>query len=98
MLEHENRSNVQLKKKIHSDEIKLTTLQKQSEQDHAELNDLKSKFRECEQSLHYLQGLIDDSSEIELFVVLKYRKSAFHQSIHMFVYIFHIFSSRLYTV
>jgi hypothetical protein len=37
-----NRSNVQLKKKIHSDEIKLTTLQKQSEQDHAELNELKS--------------------------------------------------------
>jgi chaperonin cofactor prefoldin len=39
-----NRSNVQLKKKIHSDEIKLTTLQKQSEQDHAELNELKSKY------------------------------------------------------
>ena len=49
-----NRSNVQLKKKIHSDEIKLTTLQKQSEQDHAELNELKSKFRLCEQSLYYL--------------------------------------------
>jgi hypothetical protein len=45
----------------------MTYLQKQSEQDHAELNELKSKFRECEQSLHYLQGLIDDSSEIELF-------------------------------
>ena len=68
-----NRSNVQLKKKIHSDEIKLTTLQKQSEQDHAELNELKSKFRECEQSLHYLQGLIDDSSEIELFDKSSYK-------------------------
>lgn len=28
---------------------------------------MRSKFLECEQSLHYLQGLIDDSSEIELF-------------------------------
>lgn len=51
-----NRSNIQLKKNIHSDEIKLTTLQKESEQDHAELNDLRSKFRECEQSLHLSTG------------------------------------------
>jgi hypothetical protein len=53
--------------------ILLTAVAEGTEFDHAELNELKSKFRECEQSLHYLQGLIDDSSEIELFDKSSYK-------------------------
>ncbi|VDI51195.1 Hypothetical predicted protein [Mytilus galloprovincialis] len=62
-----NRSHIQLKQRIPSGEIKLTNLQKQTEQDYANLNDINCKFQESEQSLHNVQDLFNDNSEIELF-------------------------------